>query len=193
MDETKHQLTRSEVIVLGFLLDMPTHGYDLRQRLEETKINEWGGINIRSLYAILKKLEKKELIKYYEERVENAPPRKIYQTTECGVEAFRLSLMEYAKLLTEIPIHPFMLFLFFMDHIKEEDAKRKFIEEIGLIKCKNAFLKNTISNIKQMKIPKNKIMVPQMGYEMSKKALEVLDNFYKDLFEKNGGKNEEIN
>jgi len=193
MNEAKFKLTRSEIIVLGFLLDLPTHGYDLRQRLEETKINEWGGINIRSLYAILKKLEKKELIKYYEERVENAPPRKIYQTTEKGAEVFRTSLMGYAKLVAEIPVHPFMLFLFFMDHMKEEDAKRKFIEEIGLIKCKNAFLKNTINNIKQKGIPKNKIMVPQMGYEMSTRALEVLDNFYKDLFEKNGGENEEIN
>jgi DNA-binding PadR family transcriptional regulator len=78
-----------EHILLGFLCQEPTHGYDLYK-----KINNWGGISLvwhikqSLLYALLDKLEKDGLVTSNIVFVKSRTKRKEYQITPIGRQSF---------------------------------------------------------------------------------------------------------
>jgi DNA-binding PadR family transcriptional regulator len=55
-------LTDSELLVLGLVAEMPRHGYDLEQVIEQRGMREWTQIGFSSIYFVLGKLEKKGLV-----------------------------------------------------------------------------------------------------------------------------------
>ena len=56
-------LTDSELLVLGLVAEMPRHGYELEQVIEQRGMREWTQIGFSSIYFVLGKLEKKGLVK----------------------------------------------------------------------------------------------------------------------------------
>lgn len=56
-------LTDSELLVLGLVAEMPRHGYDLEQVIEQRGMREWTQIGFSSIYFVLGKLENKKLVK----------------------------------------------------------------------------------------------------------------------------------
>ena len=81
-------MTNAELAILSLIAEQPRHGYDIEQTLEMRGMREWTEVGFSSIYYILKKLEKAELI---ESRLEHAegrgPARKVYQITNQGLEA----------------------------------------------------------------------------------------------------------
>jgi DNA-binding PadR family transcriptional regulator len=78
-------LTDSELLVLGLVAEMPRHGYELEQVIEQRGMREWTQIAFSSIYFVLGKLEKKGLVRV------NAPPaakaKKSYTITRTGRKA----------------------------------------------------------------------------------------------------------
>lgn len=72
----------SELLILGLIAEMPRHGYELEQVIEKRGMREWTQIGFSSIYYVLGKLEKKELI--IADIPENSTARKRYQLTETG-------------------------------------------------------------------------------------------------------------
>ena len=76
------ELTDSELLVLGLVAEMPRYGYELEQIIEQRSMREWTNIGFSSIYYVLNKLEKKDLV------IAGAPmklkARKIYELTEFG-------------------------------------------------------------------------------------------------------------
>lgn len=56
------QLTSSELLVLGLVAEMPRHGYELEQIIDQRNMREWTQIGFSSIYFVLGKLEKKDLV-----------------------------------------------------------------------------------------------------------------------------------
>jgi DNA-binding PadR family transcriptional regulator len=56
------ELTPSELIVLGLIIECPQHGYELEQLIERRGIRQWTEIGFSSIYYLLAKLEKRGLI-----------------------------------------------------------------------------------------------------------------------------------
>jgi len=76
------ELTHSELLVLGLIAEMPRHGYELEQVIEQRGMREWTQIGFSSLYFLLGKLEKKALVKA--EKPAHAKARKSYRLTALG-------------------------------------------------------------------------------------------------------------
>ncbi len=80
----------TEYALLGFLTDGPRHGYDIYQ-----EISEPGGLWLvwrmkhSQLYALLARLEDRGLLNSYRESEGSRPPRKMFQLTSSGREAFQ--------------------------------------------------------------------------------------------------------
>ena len=55
-------LTDSELMLLGLVAEMPRHGYELEQVIEERGVREWAQIGFSSIYFVLGKLEKRALV-----------------------------------------------------------------------------------------------------------------------------------
>ena len=75
-------LTDSELLVLGLVAEMPRHGYELEQVIEQRGMREWTQIGFSSIYFVLGALEKKGLVKA--ETPASAKAKKRYAMTKGG-------------------------------------------------------------------------------------------------------------
>jgi len=51
-------MTDAELLLLGLVAEMPRHGYELEQTIEQRGMREWTQIGFSSIYFVLGKLEK---------------------------------------------------------------------------------------------------------------------------------------
>ena len=78
-----------EHVLLGFLHHEPTHGYEIHRRLSDPEgLGLVWHVKQNKLYALLAKLERKGYVTIELEPQNNRPPRKIFQLTEAGRQAF---------------------------------------------------------------------------------------------------------
>ncbi|SDR29262.1 PadR family transcriptional regulator [Pseudovibrio sp. Tun.PSC04-5.I4] len=78
-------LTDSELLVLGLVSEMPRHGYELEQVIEQRGMREWTQIGFSSIYFVLGKLEKKDFVTA--EKPSGAKAKKSYIMTSTGRDA----------------------------------------------------------------------------------------------------------
>jgi DNA-binding PadR family transcriptional regulator len=102
-------LTEAELLVLGLVAEMPRHGYQLEQVIEQRVMREWARIGFSSIYFVLGKLETMKLVsaKRPVETTANAKARKIYSVTTAGRSA--LVVQTLAALRTVRPTHSSVL------------------------------------------------------------------------------------
>jgi DNA-binding PadR family transcriptional regulator len=93
------ELTDSEFLVLGLVAEMPRHGYELEQVIEERGMRQWTQIGFSSIYYVLGKLEQRGLIKA--ETPANAKAKKTYEISGTGKE-----LLIEQTLATLKSLHP---------------------------------------------------------------------------------------
>ena len=77
-------LTDAELLVLGLVAEMPRHGYQLEQLIEERGMREWTQIGFSSIYFVLGKLEKMRLVRA--RKPAEAKTKKTYAVTDKGRE-----------------------------------------------------------------------------------------------------------
>ncbi len=105
--------TSSEFALLGFLLEKPTHGYDLHKLITEPDgIGLIWNVKMSNLYAYLDKLAKKGYIHGTMQPGDAHPTRMEYHITEEGKNAFKEWLSSIVKHPREFR-QEFMLRYFF--------------------------------------------------------------------------------
>ena len=102
---TTRDLTDSELLVLGLVAEMPRHGYELEQVIEERGMREWTQIGFSSIYYVLSRLEQRGLIKA--DIPANAKAKKSYEMTAKGQET--LIDQTLATLKSVHPTYPSLL------------------------------------------------------------------------------------
>jgi len=87
-------MTNAELAILSLIAEQPRHGYEIEQVIEERGMREWTEVGFSSIYYLLKKLERGELIEGQLEEAERGPARKVYHVTQAGREARHAALLE---------------------------------------------------------------------------------------------------
>ncbi|WP_063059580.1 PadR family transcriptional regulator [Nocardia sienata] len=91
------ELTPSELIVLGLVIERPQHGYDLEQVVERRGIRQWTEIGFSSIYYLLAKLERRGYV-HVPEAPAAAKGRRVFHATAAGREvAARVALALVAE------------------------------------------------------------------------------------------------
>lgn len=79
-----------EAAVLGLICQSPRYGYELEKLIEERGMRNWTEIGFSSIYYVLKRLEKRELVcGKVDSGKEGRPARRTYEVTEKGRAAMR--------------------------------------------------------------------------------------------------------
>ena len=70
--------------MLGLVAEMPRHGYQLEQIIEQRGMREWTQIGFSSIYFVLGKLEKAELV--LAKKPKGSKARKVFSATAKGYQ-----------------------------------------------------------------------------------------------------------
>ncbi len=87
-------MTNAELAILSLVAEQPRHGYEIEHVIEERGMRDWTEIGFSSIYYLLKKLEREELVEGHLEEAERGPARKVYRPTPAGREALRAGLLD---------------------------------------------------------------------------------------------------
>lgn len=118
-----------EMIILGFLMDHPASGYDLKQYMAQTT-SYFFDASYGSIYPALKRMAEKGHIRP-EEQVAKGKFRKLYSITEEGRDHFLKWLNQPVHFISTRLDH--LVPFFFYDYLDEDTAARNvtaFIQEI---------------------------------------------------------------
>ncbi len=90
-------MTNAEITIMGLLWEQPNHAYQIEQVLKDKGLKNKVKLAFSSIYSILKKLEKKNLLEFYIQKTDKLPDKKIFSLTE---EGKKILLQEFRKSLT---------------------------------------------------------------------------------------------
>lgn len=78
--------TDAELLLLGLVAEMPRHGYELDQVIQQRGMREWTQIGFSSIYFVLGKLQKLRLVSAKKPAGTNTgtKARKVYSVTPAG-------------------------------------------------------------------------------------------------------------
>ncbi|MCU7922785.1 MAG: PadR family transcriptional regulator [Candidatus Thiodiazotropha sp. (ex Dulcina madagascariensis)] len=86
------KLTDAKLLVLGLVAEMPRHGYELEQVIEQRGMREWTPIGFSSIYFVLDKLEKAGFVTA--ETPTGSKTKKTFSITHSGEEALLKQTLE---------------------------------------------------------------------------------------------------
>jgi DNA-binding PadR family transcriptional regulator len=120
-------LTDAELLVLGLVAEMPRHGYELEQVIEQRGMREWTQIGFSSIYFVLGKLEKLQLVAA--ETPTGPKAKKVFRVTEAG----RMTLVDQSLAALRIVRPSYGSVLLGMAHwpVLERDAALGALKERG--------------------------------------------------------------
>ena len=135
-------LTDAELLVLGLVAEMPRHGYQLDQVMEQRVMREWTHIGFSSIYFVLGKLEKMGLVTAKRPAEAKSKAKRIYAVTKAGRRA--LVTQALAALSTIRPTYSSVLLGMVNWQVLERNAARR-----GILKPRNADVLHALANRRQ--------------------------------------------
>src|SRR5262245_31148963 len=82
-------LTDAELLLLGLVAEMPRHGYEIHQVIEQRSMREWTPVSFSSIYFVLGNLQTLGLVRAQKPARASSNPkaRKVYSVTPAGRRA----------------------------------------------------------------------------------------------------------
>ncbi|TFG70301.1 MAG: PadR family transcriptional regulator, partial [Anaerolineales bacterium] len=124
-------LTHNDLLVLGFLLERPMHGYEINLALKEEDVGLWFEISTAAIYYSLNKLQRLCLIAEAHSR-RSSGDKTIFHVTDSGREAFFVGME--SLLNSEKPIHTeYDLGIFMLNRLSKNQAVRLLEKRIAFL------------------------------------------------------------
>jgi len=121
-----------ELLFLGLLMEGPKHGYEIKRQIEE-ELFPFVGLNIKSIYYPLKKMEQLKLIEKDVGREGKWPEKYVYSITPKGRKIFDHLITE-SFLSIERPYFNIDLSLYFLDYVDKKIASRRLRARVIFLK-----------------------------------------------------------
>jgi DNA-binding PadR family transcriptional regulator len=80
--------TKTDLLLLGLLLDRPMHGYELHQHIQAEGIDEWFHVSAAGVYYSLRKLRDQGLVAESRQQKRGSGRKSIYRLTDKGRSSF---------------------------------------------------------------------------------------------------------
>jgi DNA-binding PadR family transcriptional regulator len=172
-------MSKYELVVMGFLLDRPMHGYQIHREVKVHRMDSWAKISPPMIYKTLAMLEKHEMIAARVEREGKMPERRVYHLTERG-KAHLAKLVEKSLLDKNITYDLSNLGYFFIFALEKEKA-------LECLEKKKVLLERTLNSLKRRlrdfrgKTPINRFVVIEKDYDRFQSELSHLKELIKEV------------
>lgn len=166
-------MSKYELVVMGFLLDRPMHGYQINQEVKVHRMDSWAKISPPMIYKTLAALDQEGMVVSRREREGLMPERRVYRLTQRGRE--RLArLVERSLLDKNITYDLSNLGYFFIFALDKEKALDCLRQKKGLLERTLRSLEKRMSDFKG-KTPANRFLVLEKDYDRFQSELRHLD------------------
>jgi DNA-binding PadR family transcriptional regulator len=169
-----------EAAILGLLYEKPQYGYQIEKTIESWGMRNWTQIGFSSIYYVLKKLEKKDLVESKIEKVEGKPSRKIYTITEAGKTEMKKKLTDLLSWNKKL-ISPFDLGIAYINYLEPQemiDCLENYVKSAeGRIK----FLESSVKTQKELKAPYYVIALFSRPLASLKTEIEWVEQFIETI------------
>lgn len=166
-------MSKYELVVMGFLLDEPMHGYQINQMVKVHRMDSWAKISPPMVYKTLAALEQQGMVTSRREREGLMPERRVYRLTNKGKEKLA-KLVERSLLDKNITYDLSNLGYFFIFALEKDKA-------IECLRQKKVLLEKTIKSLRKRmedfrgKTPLNRFLVLEKDYDRFKSELHHLN------------------
>jgi len=171
--------------VLGFLIDHPMHGYELKRALSPALPRE-RRVNDGVLYPLLKRMESEGLISGRVERRAGAPDRRVFHPTESGRRAFREWLESSAEEEDAVTYdfmvgHPFLTKCLFFDELTPASVERKLNGQLDSSEAKLADFRRIRDGMVERDVDPYRIAVLDLGIGEQRERIRWLKKLRSDV------------
>ena len=167
-------------ILLGMLKEKPDHGYNLKQRIQGRKMEQWARIKLSGIYPALNKLEQIRAIKGHRERDGKNPERIVYNLTDYGKKLLQEALHEFLQVPKIPPLPNHIIGMYFLN----VGAKQQVLEDITRLKetvtTRRKVLINSFLSLKAQ-VPYYQLSTFEVGVEIMDVAIRKLGELIKKV------------
>lgn len=125
-------LSKPATLLLGIIYEKPLNAYEITKLLSYMNIKWWFNIADSTVYATLKKLEKKGYIEGTIEKIGNMPDRTVYSLTEKGEDELKETIKESIRQFN-YDTNIFTIAAFLMEILEKEEMKRLLEERLHIL------------------------------------------------------------
>ncbi len=171
--------------ILGFLIDQPMHGYELKRALSPALPPD-RRVNDGVLYPLLKRMEAEGLISGRVERRDGAPDRRVYHPTEAGRRAFDEWLASDVEEHDEVAYdfmlgHPFLTKCLFFRNLRPAQVAEKLAGQIETSEAKLADFRRIRKGMLERGVDAYRIAVLDLGIAQQREKVRWLKQIGSEL------------
>jgi DNA-binding PadR family transcriptional regulator len=164
--------------ILGFLIDQPMHGYELKRALSPALPPE-RRVNDGVLYPLLKRMEAEGLISGRVERRDGAPDRRVFHPTEGGRSAFAQWLESTVEEEDDVAYdfmlgHPFLTKSLFFGRLSAAQVARKLADQLESSESKLADFRRIRKGMVERGVDPYRIAVLDLGIAQQREKVRWL-------------------
>jgi DNA-binding PadR family transcriptional regulator len=166
-------MSKYELVVMGFLLDQPMHGYQINQYVKVHRMDSWAKISPPMIYKTLFALDREGMVVSRREREGLMPERRVYRLTPKGADRLA-NLVEKSLLDKNITYDLSNLAYFFIFALDKEKA-------LECLRQKKVLLEKTLRSLKKRmdgfkgKTPANRFLVLDKDFDRFRSELHHLN------------------
>ena len=171
--------------VLGFLIDQPMHGYELKRALSPALPRE-RRVNDGVLYPLLKRMEADGLVSGRVERRDGAPDRRVFHATAAGRRAFgewlRSSIDEEDEVEYDFMLcHPFLTKSLFFHSLAASEVADKLADQLDASEAKLDDFRRIRKGMVERGVDPYRIAVLDLGIAQQREKVRWLKRLGSDI------------
>jgi DNA-binding PadR family transcriptional regulator len=166
-------MSKYELVVMGFLLDRPMHGYQMNQYVKVHRLDSWAKVSPPMIYKTLATLDGAGMVVARTEREGLMPERRVYSLTARGKERLA-NLVERSLLDKNITYDLSNLGYFFIFALEKEKAMECLRQKKVLLEKTLRSLKKRMEDFKG-RTPANRFLVLEKDYDRFRSELHHLN------------------
>ncbi len=173
-------------LVLGCLLDFPTHGYSLMKKILSEFAPANSPVNEGRLYSTIKKLEKEQLVERQISRQDNLPDQKIISITPEGERDFYewLHSDSQEQDTTKFDFfkqYPFLNKVNNFKYLDNEHIQEKLKQQLQICNNRTERFNQAVKNMTAHGVDKYRVNIVEYGIEVEKVRFKWLKSLLGEL------------